>query len=173
MISAKLHRKYISSLHCFCHFPLSLVFPLTCLLRVSNTNVRRNGAFLLCRFAPCVHSSCQQQTANVSCFLSWEAPGVKTAEADCEAECLVLCIVTDWNLLLSGPPEYLHKADGRQVVEKISRSNLGRIWAAESIPDLANWELLARSYSIGLTIGKSKLRGCDVVCPKLCTWWYH
>lgn len=34
--------------------------------------------------------------------------------------------MTDWYLLPSGPPEYLHKADVRQVVERISWIYLGR-----------------------------------------------
>lgn len=69
VLSVKLHRKYLSSLQCSCQFPLSLVLPLTCLLPVCNTDVKRNGTFLLCRFAPCVHSHLPTAAAaNVSCF---------------------------------------------------------------------------------------------------------
>lgn len=52
--------------------------------------------------------------------------------------CLVLSIVTDWYLLVSRPPEFLHKAGVMKDVEWISRGNLERIGPAESIPDLAN-----------------------------------
>lgn len=60
VLSVKLYRKYLSSLHCSCWFPLSLVPPLTCFLPVCNTNVRRNALQIcpLWAFLPASSSDC-------------------------------------------------------------------------------------------------------------------